>query len=101
EADEERRMLELLVVLLASLLVLRKRRAAPRTPLRRAVPLVQPAARLHLLEEAPDVLDVRVGEGEVVVAPVHPHAKPLRLLGLDAGELRDEVAAITGEAGEP
>jgi hypothetical protein len=30
---------------------------------------------VHLLEEPPDVLDVRVREGVVVVVPVHPHAE--------------------------
>ena len=101
EAHEERRVLELDVVLLARLLVLRQRRAAARAPLRRAVPLVQPAAAVHLLEEHPDVLDVRVGERVVVVVPVHPLAEPLRLLGLHLGEARDALLAPLGELGEP
>ena len=101
EAHEERRMLELDVVLLAGLLVLRERGAAARAPLRRAVPLVQPAAAVHLLEEAPDVLDVRVGERVVVVVPVHPLAEPLRLLGLHLGEARDALLAALRELGEP
>ncbi len=100
EADEERGMLELGVVLLARLLVLRERGAAARTPLRRTVSLVQPAARVHLLEEAPDVLDVRVAEGVVRVVPVHPHAEPLRLLGLDARVMSDAFLAALGELGE-
>src|SRR5438552_17050870 len=94
-------MLELLVVLLAGLLVLRERGAAARAPLGRAVPLVQPACLVHRLEEAPVVFDVRVREREVVVAPVHPHAEPLRLRGLDGGEPRDEVATVAREAVEP
>ena len=94
-------MLELLVVLLARLLVLRERRATARAPLRRAVALVEPAARLRLLEEAPNVGDVGVRESEVVVAPVHPLAEALRLPDHDSGEFRDEVAAVAGEAGEP
>ncbi len=97
EADEERRMLQLFVVLVAGLLVLRERRAAARAPLRRAMAHVQPAAVVDVLEEAPDVLDVRVAEGEVGVLPVHPHPEPLRLLGLDAGKVRDELAAASGE----
>src|SRR5262249_16376621 len=100
EAQVERRMLDLLVVLLARLLVLRERRAAARAPLRRAMALVQPAALVHDLEEPPDVVDVRVREGVVVVAPVHPHAKALRLSRLDAGEVGDEIAAAPRELGD-
>ena len=50
-------------------------------------------------EEAPDVLDVRVAEGEVVVAPVHPLSeadRPRELLGRP----HDHVAALAGELGE-
>ena len=94
-------MLELDVVLLAGLLVLRERRPAARAPLRRAMPLVEPAAPVHLLEEHPDVLDVRVGERVVVVVPVHPLAEALRLLGLHLGEARDARLAPLGELGEP
>src|SRR3954452_15657540 len=54
------------------------------------------------LEEAPDVGDVRVGKGVVVVAPIHPLAETLRpadqllrrpgnLLPALAGELREPV----------
>ena len=93
-------MLDECVVLLARLLVLRERRPAARTPLGRAMALVQPAARVHLLEEAPDVLDVRVREGEVVVAPVHPHAEALRLLDHHRGVVRDALAALRGELGQ-
>ncbi len=100
EADEERRMLDLCVVLVARLLVFRERGAAARAPLRCVVALVQPTLLLDGLEEAPDVRDVRVAEREVVVAPVHPHPEPLRLRRLDAGELRDEVAAVAREPGE-
>ena len=53
-----------------------------------------------LLEEVPDVLDVGVGEGVVVVVPVHPHAEPHRLLGDHLGELGDALAARLGERGE-
>ena len=101
KADEERRMLELDVVLLAGLLVLRERGPATRAPLRRAVSLVQPAAAVHLLQEAPDVLDVRVAERVVVVVPVHPHPEPRRLLGDHVGEARDALLAALGELGEP
>ena len=101
EADEERRVLHLDVVLLARLLVLRERGAAARAPLGRAVPLVQPAAAVDLLQEAPDVLDVRVAERVVVVVPVHPHPEPLRLLGLHLGEAGHALLAPLGELGEP
>src|SRR6266550_3690049 len=48
-------------------LVLRDRRAAAGTPLGRAMTLVEPAAIVERLQEAPDVLDVRVAERVVVV----------------------------------
>src|SRR5439155_8887106 len=101
EAHVERRVLELLVVLLAGLFVLRERGAASGAPLGRAVALVEPAAPARLGEEAPDVLDVRVRERQVVVAPVHPLAEALRLLGHHADELRDPLLAALRELGEP
>src|SRR4029450_8862823 len=100
EADVQRRVLELRVVLVPRLLVLRERGAAAWAPLRRAVALVEPAAAVALLQEAPDVLDVRVREGEVVVAPVHPRAEALELRGLDRGVLRDEGPAAARELGD-
>jgi hypothetical protein len=39
---------------------------------------VEPATLVDDLQEPPDVLDVGVAEGEVVVVPVHPLAQPLR-----------------------
>ena len=101
EAHVERRVLELAVVLLTGLLVLGERGAAARAPLGRAVALVEPLARVALLQEAPDVLDVRVREGEVVVAPVHPHAEALRLLGHHADVARDALLAALRELGDP
>src|SRR5262245_3720717 len=100
EPDVERRVLELTVILLAGLLVLRERGAAARAPLRRAVALVEPPAAVALLQEAPDVLDVRVREGEVVVAPVHPLAEPLRLADHHADIARDALLAALGELGD-
>src|SRR5207302_9154856 len=100
EAHVERRVLELAVVLLARLLVLRERGAAARAPLRRALALVEPAAPVRLGEESPDVLDVRVREGEVVVAPVHPLPEPLRLIGHDPHIPGDPLLAALGELGE-
>src|SRR5829696_9552041 len=55
KAHVQGRVLELDVVLLARLLVLRERGAAAGTPLRRAVPLVQPAALVDVRKEPPDV----------------------------------------------
>ena len=52
-------------------------------------------------QEAPDVLDVRVGEREVVVAPVHPLAEPDRPLRQLRRRPDDDVAALAGELGEP
>src|SRR5207237_903971 len=75
EPHEEGRVLKLRVVLVARLLVLGERGPAAWAPLRRAVALVEPLAAMALLQEAPDVLDVRVREGEVVVAPIHPLAE--------------------------
>ena len=101
EADEQGRVDPILVHAALRELVLRDRRAAARAPLRRTVPLVQEAALEHELEEPPDVLDVRVGEREVVVPPVHPLAEPLRAVR----ELRRRpdhlVAAPARELGEP
>src|SRR4029079_3562286 len=72
-----------------------------RAPLGRAVADVQPPALVHDPEEAPDVLDVRVAEREVVVAPVHPLAEPLRVLRQPLGRTDDDVAALAGELLEP
>ena len=75
EADIERRVALLLVDARLGQLVLRERRAAAGAPLGRPVADVEPAALVDDLQEAPDVLDVRVAEGEIVVAPVHPLAE--------------------------
>ena len=81
EAHEERRVALLLVDARLGQLVLGERGAAARAPLGRAVADVEPAALVDDLQEPPDVLDVRVGEGEVVVAPVHPLAEADRSRG--------------------
>ena len=78
EADVQRRVDPVLVVPVQ--LVRRDRGAAARTPFRGPVALRQPALLVHDRQEAPDVLDVRVGERVVVVAPVHPLAEPDRPL---------------------
>ena len=100
EPDVERRVAAILVDAALRQLVLRDGRAATRAPLRGAMALVEHPALPHALEEAPDVLDVRVGEREVVVPPVHPLAEPLR----PARELRrrpdDLLAAAPCELGE-
>ena len=93
-------MLEL-AVLAGEELVLGDGGAATRTPDGRAVTLVQPLPLVHGLQEAPDVLDVRIGERVVVGVPVHPHPEPPRLLGDHLGELRDPLLAALGELGEP
>ena len=93
-------MLELLV-LAGEDLVLRERGPAAGAPLHGAVSFVQPAARVALLQEAPDVLDVRVGEGVVVVVPVHPHAEATRLPGDDLGVFGDPLLAALVELREP
>ena len=57
----------------------------------------EPALLVDELEELPDVLDVRVGEREVVVAPVHPLAEADRAFGQVAGRVDDDLAATTCE----
>src|SRR6266536_3860514 len=81
--------------------MLGERRAAARAPLGRAVAEVDPAALVHVREELPDVLDVGVAEGVVVVAPVHPLAEtdaaPFQVLGRPD----DDLAALAGELLQP
>src|SRR5213075_898506 len=95
EADEERRVGALDIA--ARELVGRDRGAAARAPFGRAVAEVEPAALVDELQEPPDVLDVRVAEREVVVAPVHPLAEALRGAREVAGIAHDDVAALAGE----
>ena len=61
----------------------------------------EPTPLVDESEEAPDVLDVRVREREVVVPPVHPHPEPLRLLGDRLGRPGHLLAAAASELGEP
>ena len=49
------------------------------------------------LQEPPDVLDVRVAEGEVVLAPVHPLPEADRAARQLLGRLDDDLAAARGE----
>src|SRR5207253_3306640 len=58
---------------------------------------IEPSAPVHLLQEGPDVGDVRVGECEVAVGPVHPHAEPSGLLRDDSRVLGDAFLAALGE----
>ncbi len=99
EADEERGVEPILVVPVQ--LVRRDGGAAPRAPLGRAMPHDEPPAFVDDAQEAPDVLDVRVGEREVVVAPVHPLAEPDRALRQLLRGADDDVAALASELGEP
>ena len=82
-------------------LVLRQRGPAARAPLDGAVAQVQPVALVTLPEEAPDVLDVGVGERVVVVVPVHPHPEAAALVGDDLGVLRHALLAALGELRDP
>src|SRR5581483_6242760 len=82
-------------------LVLGERGSAAGAPLRRAVAHVEPPAAVDDLQELPDVLDVRVAEGEVVPAPVHPLAEADRTAGQRLRRLDDDVAAAAGEILEP
>src|SRR5437868_5663649 len=101
KADEQRRVGLLLVDARLRELVLREGGAAARTPFRRAMADVEPAALVDDLEEAPDVLDVRVAEGEVVLAPVHPLAEPLRAARQLRRRAHHHVAAAPRELLEP
>src|SRR5436190_24312457 len=56
---------------------------------------------MALLEEAPDVLDVRVGERVVAVVPVHPHPEPAGLLRDHGAEPRDTLFTALRELREP
>ena len=101
EADVERGIAALLVDAGLGQLVLRERRAAPGAPLRRAMAEIQRSAPVNDLQETPDVLDVRVAEGEVVGPPVHPLAQPDRPLGQRARRPDDHLAAPPCELREP
>src|SRR6266516_3878746 len=98
ESHVQRRVRDLFVRV--DQLVLREGGAAARTPLHGSVPLVQPAARVTLLEEAPDVFDVRVRERVVVVVPVHPPAEATILTGDHLGVLGDALLAALVELRE-
>jgi hypothetical protein len=75
--------------------------SAARTPFGGAVALVQPPPLVHELQEPPDVLDVRVAEGEVVGSPVHPLPEALRSL-CQLGRRPDHLlAAAARELREP
>src|SRR5262249_15648917 len=97
EAHVERGIRLLLVDAGLRQLVLRERRAAARAPGGRAVTQVEPAPLVAELQEPPDVLDVRVGEREVVVAPVHPLPEALAAAGELLRRLDDDLAAAGGE----
>ena len=101
EPHEQRRVGPVLVDAALRQLVLGERRATARTPLGRAVAQVEPAALVHDLEEPPDVLDVRVGEREVVVPPVHPLAEPDGAFGERLRRPHDHLAAAASELGKP
>ncbi len=99
EADRQRRVLAVDVA--ADQLVGRDRRAAARAPLRGAMAPEQPPLLLHDLQEPPDVLDVGVGEREVVVPPVHPLPEADRP-GSEVGRRAlHHGAAAAGEVLEP
>src|SRR6185312_12523088 len=98
--DEQRGVAPLLVDTRLGQLVLRERRPAARAPLRRAVAEIEPAPLVDKLQEPPDVLDVRVAEREVVVAPVHPLAQPDRALGERLRRADDDVPAAPRELGQ-
>ena len=100
KAHEERRVRALLVDAALRQLVLRDRRPAARAPLGRAVALVEVPALVHLAQEPPDVLDVRVREREVVVAPVHPLTETNGSFGEGARGSHDDVAATARELGQ-
>ena len=100
EANEQRRVGALLVDAALRQLMLRDRRPAARAPLGRAVALVEIAALVHLAQEPPDVLDVRVREREVVAPPVHPLAEANGSFRERSRGPDDDVAAAARELGQ-
>src|SRR5690348_9279630 len=62
--------------------------------------LVDQAALIAPLEEVPDGVVVLVGKGVVVVAPIHPVAKPDRLFGLAASKGIDTLFTTLHEVGD-
>ena len=101
EAHEERGVAPILVDTALRQLVLRERGPATRTPLGRAVAEIEPPSLVHELQEAPDVLDVRVAEREVVGSPVHPLTEADRALGQRLGRLHDHLPAAPREFRQP
>ena len=53
--------------------------------------MVEEAALVALLEEAPDGVVVLLRHREVGVVPIHPVAQPDRLVGLNRGELEHSL----------
>src|SRR4029079_10591963 len=98
---EQRRVGPVLIDAALRQLVLGEGRATARTPFGRSVAQVEPAALVHDLEEPPDVLDVLVGEREVVVPPVHPLAKADGTFGECLRRPHDNLAAAVSELGKP
>ena len=88
------------VLVVAGELVRRDRGSAAGAPLRRAMAEDEPAALVDDLQELPDVLDVRVREREVVLAPVHPLAEADGALRQLLGRPGDDLAAAPGELRE-
>ena len=101
EADVERGIGAILVDAGLRELVLGERGAAARAPLRRAMAHVEPVVLVHALQHPPDVLDVRVAEGEVVATPVHPLPEPDRAARDVRGRLDDHLATAARELREP
>jgi hypothetical protein len=101
EPDEERRVGAVLIDARLRELVLRERRPTARAPLGGAMPHEDAAALVHQLQEAPDVLDVRVTEREVVGTPVHPLAEADRALRELVGGPDHLLAATPRELREP
>ena len=62
---------------------------------------VEPVSLVDDLEEAPDVLDVGVAEGEVVLAPVHPLPQADGAAREFLGRLDDDLPAAARELFEP
>src|SRR5436190_19278847 len=100
EAHVERRVELLAVDVRLRELVLRDGSAAARAPLGGTVPEIEPTLLVHVLEEPPDVFDVGVAEGEVIVAPVHPLAEASRAPRQLGGVAGNGVAALPRELGE-
>src|SRR5581483_412952 len=100
EREVDGAMGEVTVGVGADELVLGEARAAAQAPGQRARALVEPAVIVAAAQEAPDRLDVLVGQRVIAIVPVHPLAEADGLLRDEVGVAIDALAAAVGEVGQ-